>query len=319
MRSSAHAPPPRTVPRLKYYNNTLFYNVQKDFLVQAGDPTGTGQGGDSVFARLYGDQARGAGAGGGRDRPGGASGERTRALSVRPLALARNTPPPLTHRPRPPPPQARFFDDEITPKLKHGAVGTVGYASTGPNRNASAFYITSRAGVDALDGRRTVFGCVVEGLDVVARLNEAFCDEKGRPWVNTRVHHTVVLDDPFPDPPGLGPLVPEGSPPPPEAGGEDGRLEDGWQPGGEGVDPEEAEKARKGGAGTVGGGDAARAQRHSRAHAPARPPSLARSLSRVRFTPPPTPAHPALPNPCSRRARRRRGARRPSPGRLFWR
>ena len=34
---------------MKYYNNCLFFNVQKDFIIQSGDPTGTGKGGDSVF------------------------------------------------------------------------------------------------------------------------------------------------------------------------------------------------------------------------------------------------------------------------------
>ena len=34
--------------RLKYYNNCIFFNVQKDFLIQAGDPTSTGKGGDSL-------------------------------------------------------------------------------------------------------------------------------------------------------------------------------------------------------------------------------------------------------------------------------
>ncbi|OQR80942.1 peptidyl-prolyl cis-trans isomerase-like protein [Achlya hypogyna] len=35
--------------KLKYYNNVLFFNVQENLLVQTGDPTGTGSGGDSVF------------------------------------------------------------------------------------------------------------------------------------------------------------------------------------------------------------------------------------------------------------------------------
>jgi peptidyl-prolyl cis-trans isomerase-like 4 len=34
--------------RLKYYNNCIFFNVQKDFIIQAGDPTNTGKGGDSL-------------------------------------------------------------------------------------------------------------------------------------------------------------------------------------------------------------------------------------------------------------------------------
>ena len=44
--------------KIKYYNNCLFHNVQKDFIVQTGDPTGTGRGGSSVNGVLYGDQAR---------------------------------------------------------------------------------------------------------------------------------------------------------------------------------------------------------------------------------------------------------------------
>ena len=35
--------------RIKYYNNVLFHNVQANFIVQTGDPTGTGKGGDSVY------------------------------------------------------------------------------------------------------------------------------------------------------------------------------------------------------------------------------------------------------------------------------
>ena len=43
---------------IKYYNGVLFYNVQADFVVQTGDPTGTGRGGTSVYGLLYGDQAQ---------------------------------------------------------------------------------------------------------------------------------------------------------------------------------------------------------------------------------------------------------------------
>lgn len=34
--------------RLKYYNGCCFFNVQKDFIIQAGDPTNTGKGGESL-------------------------------------------------------------------------------------------------------------------------------------------------------------------------------------------------------------------------------------------------------------------------------
>ena len=35
--------------RMKYYNGCLFHKIEKDFLAQTGDPTGTGAGGDSVY------------------------------------------------------------------------------------------------------------------------------------------------------------------------------------------------------------------------------------------------------------------------------
>lgn len=55
---------------------------------------------------------------------------------------------------------------------------------------------------------------VSEGLDVVKSISDAFVDGSGRPLQNIRIRHTHVLDDPFPDPPGLEPLVPEASPEP---------------------------------------------------------------------------------------------------------
>lgn len=44
--------------KIKYYNNVLFHNVQSNFIVQTGDPTGTGRGGESVYGLMHGDQAR---------------------------------------------------------------------------------------------------------------------------------------------------------------------------------------------------------------------------------------------------------------------
>ena len=55
---------------------------------------------------------------------------------------------------------------------------------------------------------------VSEGLDVLAAINEAFVDDAGVPIQNIRVRHTIVLEDPFPDPPALAEHVPEKSPEP---------------------------------------------------------------------------------------------------------
>ena len=35
--------------KLKYYNFCSFHHVERNFLCQTGDPTGTGKGGDSVY------------------------------------------------------------------------------------------------------------------------------------------------------------------------------------------------------------------------------------------------------------------------------
>lgn len=39
--------------RVKYYNNCLFHNVQRNFIAQTGDPTGTGKGGESIYGCVY--------------------------------------------------------------------------------------------------------------------------------------------------------------------------------------------------------------------------------------------------------------------------
>ncbi len=68
---------------------------------------------------------------------------------------------------------------------------------------ASQFIISLGDDLDYLDGKAAIFGKVVEGFDALEKINEAFCDDKGRPLVDIRIKHTVILDDPYDDPPGL--------------------------------------------------------------------------------------------------------------------
>jgi len=37
----------------KYYKGTTFHRLKKDFCLQGGDPTGTGMGGESIFAKEF--------------------------------------------------------------------------------------------------------------------------------------------------------------------------------------------------------------------------------------------------------------------------
>ncbi|EIE25947.1 cyclophilin-type peptidyl-prolyl cis-trans isomerase [Coccomyxa subellipsoidea C-169] len=42
--------------RRGYYNNTVMHRIIKDFMIQAGDPTGTGRGGESIFGGKFEDE-----------------------------------------------------------------------------------------------------------------------------------------------------------------------------------------------------------------------------------------------------------------------
>ncbi|KAJ1895674.1 Peptidyl-prolyl cis-trans isomerase-like 1 [Kickxella alabastrina] len=45
-----------TLSKRNYYDNTLFHRIIQDFMVQGGDPTGTGRGGESAFGRKFEDE-----------------------------------------------------------------------------------------------------------------------------------------------------------------------------------------------------------------------------------------------------------------------
>ncbi|XP_037541622.1 peptidyl-prolyl cis-trans isomerase-like 4 [Nematolebias whitei] len=159
--------------KIKYYNYCLIHNVQRDFILQTGDPTGTGRGGESVYCKLYGDQAR-------------------------------------------------FFDLEKVPRIKHKKRGTVSMVNNGHDQHGSQFLITAGENLDYLDGVHTVFGEVTEGMDVLTKINESFVDNDYVPFQDIRINHTVILDDPFDDPPDLP--VPDRSPEPTREQLDSGRI-----------------------------------------------------------------------------------------------
>lgn len=106
-------------------------------------------------------------------------------------------------------PAKKTFVAPFHPKLKHAERGTVSFATAQSPKNpeerlaGSQFIITLGDELDYLDGKAAIFGKVVEGFDALEKINDAFCDEKGRPLVDIRIKHTVILDDPYPDPEGL--------------------------------------------------------------------------------------------------------------------
>ena len=121
--------------KVKFYNLSLFHSVQTNFIAQTGDPTEKGtSGGESIYRRLYGDQAR-------------------------------------------------YFEGDIHPKLKHNSMGTISMVSAGDNMFGSQFFITLADNLESLDaGQHCVFGKIVEGNGILEILNETICDNNNRPY-----------------------------------------------------------------------------------------------------------------------------------------
>ncbi len=72
------------------------------------------------------------------------------------------------------------FMDEINENLKHDSIGILSMANSGPNTNGSQFFITL-APQTHLDGHYSVFGKVIEGLDILQKIGNVATDQNDKP------------------------------------------------------------------------------------------------------------------------------------------
>lgn len=119
--------------QMKYYEDTKFHRVIKYFMIQGGDPTATGRGGQSSYGKP--------------------------------------------------------FEDEIVPELKFNKPGILAMANSGANTNGSQFFITTKP-TPWLNGKHTIFGKVVEGMDVVYKIDSTPVGKKDKPLKAIRIIKT---------------------------------------------------------------------------------------------------------------------------------
>ncbi|KAI1438547.1 cyclophilin-like protein [Xylaria sp. CBS 124048] len=153
-----------------YYDNTIFHRLIPGFIIQGGDPTGTGNGGESIY-------------------DGGAySGD----LDPWPMDQRRG---------KNAGPTGINFKDEFHSRLKFNRRGLLGMANESkPDTNGSQFFFTLDK-AEELNGKNTVFGRIVgDTIYNLSRMGDAEITEGSeRPLYPIRITDTEILVNPFDD------------------------------------------------------------------------------------------------------------------------
>ena len=134
-----------------YYDGVIFHRVIPDFMIQGGDPTGTGRGGKSIYGKAFEDEFS--------DQLFNFTG----ALSMANAGPNTNG--------------SQFFivSNEHVPANMIEQMKVVGYPQEIIDHYAKV------GGTPWLDHRHTVFGQVITGMDVVKKISQAKRDSMDKP------------------------------------------------------------------------------------------------------------------------------------------
>jgi peptidyl-prolyl cis-trans isomerase-like 3 len=122
------------------YDNTIFHRNIKNFIIQGGDPSGTGKSGNSIY--------------GGN------------------------------------------FEDEIISTLEHDRRGIVSMANSGPNTNASQFFITYSKQTH-LNGIYTIFGKVIDGFETLEAMEKEPVGKNNKPLNEIKIYSVTIHSNPI--------------------------------------------------------------------------------------------------------------------------
>jgi peptidyl-prolyl cis-trans isomerase B (cyclophilin B) len=140
-----------------YYDGLIFHRVMADFMIQGGDPTGTGRGGDSIYGKPFEDEFS--------DRLHNFRG----ALSMANSGANTN--------------RSQFF---IVQRKEMGEQATQWMQQNNVTSRLQQVY-QEKGGTPWLDNKHTVFGQVFEGIEIVDKIAQVEVDKGAKPIEEVKI------------------------------------------------------------------------------------------------------------------------------------